>query len=61
MIVSINEERWYFEMKKRMIGMLLAGAMVLGMAAPVFADEVETVTMLTYVDWGWSSGIGRLY
>ncbi len=46
-------------MKKRMIGMLLAGAMVLGMAAPVFADEVETVTMLTYVDW-YGAGLQAL-
>lgn len=38
-------------MKKKVMGLLLAGTMIMGVAAPVHADDVETVTMLTYVDW----------
>lgn len=38
-------------MKKKMISLLLAGAMVFGAVSTVHADDVETVTMLTYVDW----------
>lgn len=36
---------------KKFLAMLLAGVLTCGVAVPVFADDVETLTMLTYVDW----------
>ena len=37
--------------KKGWMSLLLAGAMAVGCSVPSYAEEVETVTMLTYVDW----------